>query len=103
MYFLLCNFLALFYYAESDSVFSVQYNDNVKVKNFSDWLNNFNIDIKDNYHFGHIFINWLNNDKFIEITNSKNLSYTVGHNSFSGYNLEEFGLLYQAQRFFVLI
>ena len=93
MYFLLCNLFALVSYSVSDTVFSVQYNDNSKVQKFSNWLNNFNIDIEDNNHFGHVFANWLNNDKFIEITNSQNLSYTLGHNSFSGYNLEEFGLL----------
>lgn len=93
MYFLLSNLLALVSYTVSDTVFSVQYHDNVRVQKFSNWLNNFNIVIEDNNHFGHVFTNWLNNDKFIEITNSQNLSYTVGHNSFSGYNLEEFGLL----------
>lgn len=62
----------------------------IKVQKFNNWLNKFHIEIGDNAHFGHIFTNWLNNDNFIEKTNSKNLSYTVGHNLFSGYNLEEF-------------
>jgi hypothetical protein len=75
----------------ADKVFSLSYPDRMKIQRFSDWLNAFNMEIHDNNHFGHIFVNWLNNDKFIEVTNSQNLSYTVGHNSFSGYNLEEFG------------
>lgn len=74
-----------------DKAFSVSYHDGTKIQQFSDWLNSFNIEVNDDAHFGHIFTNWLSNDRFIENTNMKNLSYTVGHNSFSGYSLEEFG------------
>ena len=73
-----------------DKVFSLRHHDIIQVQKFSDWINAFNFEIHDNDHFGHVFTNWLNNDNFIEVTNYKNLSYTVGHNSFSGYNLEEF-------------
>jgi hypothetical protein len=73
-----------------DKVFSLRHYDITQAQKFSEWVNEFNVEIHDNKHFGHIFTNWLNNDNFIEVTNYKNLSYTVGHNSFSGYNLEEF-------------
>jgi C1A family cysteine protease len=73
-----------------DKVFSLRHYDIIQAQKFSEWVNEFNVEIQDNKHFGHIFTNWLNNDNFIEVTNYKNLSYTVGHNSFSGYSLEEF-------------
>ena len=93
MYFFLFQIFSLISYAVSDNVSTLSYHDSAKLQKFSDWLNNFNFNIRDNQHFGHVFTNWLNNDKFIEDTNSKNLTYTVGHNAFSGYNLEEFSLL----------
>ncbi len=37
-----------------------------------------------------IFDNWNSNDKFIELTNSKNLTYTLGHNIYSGLDSTEF-------------
>ncbi len=37
-----------------------------------------------------IFNNWISNDKFIEITNNKNLTYTLGHNLYSGLDSDEF-------------
>jgi len=40
--------------------------------------------------FAHLFANWKNNDKIIEETNARNLSYTLGHNAFSGMNSAEF-------------
>ena len=88
----LFNLFTIISYVVSEK-FSTQYYDSVKLEKFENWINNFNIIVQDNEHYGHIFTNWLNNDKFIEITNSKNLTYTVGHNEFSGYNLEEFSLL----------
>jgi C1A family cysteine protease len=37
-----------------------------------------------------IFNNWLSNDKFIEDSNNKNLTFTLGHNLYSGLNSTEF-------------
>jgi C1A family cysteine protease len=37
-----------------------------------------------------VFDNWVSNDKFIELTNSQNLTYTLGHNLYSGLNSNEF-------------
>lgn len=93
MSFLLFNLFAIAGATLSEKVLSIEYKNMDKVENFKNWINNFNIHVRDNSHYGHIFTNWLNNDKFIEETNYKNLSYTLGHNFFSGYNSEEFGLL----------
>lgn len=60
------------------------------VEKFTNWLDKHNIVAKDNHHLLHMFENWLTNDKYIEETNLKNLSYTVGHNAYSGMNSEEF-------------
>ena len=38
----------------------------------------------------HIIENWKNNDRIIADTNAKNLSYTLGHNAFSGMSSDEF-------------
>ena len=38
----------------------------------------------------HILENWKNNDRIIADTNAKNLSYTLGHNAFSGMSSVEF-------------
>ena len=40
--------------------------------------------------FMHMLANWRDNDHLIAETNSKNLSYTLGHNQFSALNREEF-------------
>ena len=58
---------------------------------FYNWANVHKIEIpNDEHEFLNIFTNWKNNDKIIEETNAKNLSYTLGHNAFSGMNSVEF-------------
>ena len=57
---------------------------------FSEWLTQFNIHVNDESHRDHLFLNWLANDKHIETTNDRNMTYTLGHNHFSGLNTEEF-------------
>jgi len=39
---------------------------------------------------GHIFNNWRENDEFIKEVNAKNLTYTLGHNKYSGLSSNEF-------------
>jgi len=60
------------------------------IERFEIWIKIHKIQANDDSHLVHIFENWLSNDKFISLTNAKNLSYTVGHNAFSGMNSEEF-------------
>jgi len=57
---------------------------------FEQWVKDFRIDIFDNSHKEHLFINWLENDKIIEQTNARNLTYTLGHNHLSGMDSNEF-------------
>ena len=56
---------------------------------FYNWVNTHNIDLHVS-DYDHVFENWFNNDKFIQQHNAKNLSYTLGHNRYSGLNNEEF-------------
>lgn len=37
-----------------------------------------------------VFANWKRNDEIIEETNAKNLTYTLGHNAYSGLSVDEF-------------
>jgi len=57
---------------------------------FQDWVDDFKIEVRDDNHLAHMFENWVSNDKYIETVNGANLSYSLGHNQFSGMNLEEF-------------
>jgi len=57
---------------------------------FEQWVNDFRVEIRDHEHKVHLFENWLENDKVIETTNAKNLTYTLGHNHLSGLNSAEF-------------
>jgi C1A family cysteine protease len=60
------------------------------LERFNKWVDLHKIVTNDELKFSHIYENWLDNDNYIKITNSRNLSYTVGHNSFSGMNTKEF-------------
>ena len=57
---------------------------------FEQWVNDFRVEVHDHEHKLHLFENWLENDKIIETTNAKNLTYTLGHNHLSGLNSAEF-------------
>lgn len=58
---------------------------------FEQWVKDFRITINNDDHKDHLFRNWIENDKFIEETNSRNLTYSLGHNHFSGMDSTEFG------------
>jgi len=57
---------------------------------FNIWIEDFEIKVIDDIQQAKLFTNWLHNDKLIYETNSKNLSYSLGHNSFSGMSTDEF-------------
>lgn len=58
---------------------------------FYNWAETHKIAVPEGEHeFLHLLMNWKNNDRLIEETNSKNLTYTLGHNAFSGMSSEEF-------------
>jgi C1A family cysteine protease len=59
---------------------------------FKTWASSHQISFKDNSHLSHIFSNWVENDNYIQNINSQNLTWTAGHNAFTGMNLDEYKL-----------
>lgn len=57
---------------------------------FDKWLKEFNIMIQNDNHFDSVYTKWLSNHKHIEETNNLNLTYTLGHNKFSGMDSADF-------------
>jgi len=58
---------------------------------FLNWVKAHDISVPDQEHeLLHMLTNWESNDKLIEETNAKNLSYKLGHNAYSGLNATEF-------------
>jgi cathepsin L len=58
---------------------------------FVNWIEKFNITIKDGYHFTHMLSNFANNDDTIHLHNSDNdNTYELGHNQFSHMSFDEF-------------
>jgi C1A family cysteine protease len=53
-------------------------------------VKDFQVTINDNKHKEHLFVNWVINDKMIDVTNARNLTYSLGHNHFSGMDSNEF-------------
>jgi len=82
------SFFALFASALSNSLNS--YRDSSVIERFRNWVDEHRIQARDDHHLAHMFENWLSNDKFIFETNARNLTYTLGHNAFSGMNSDEF-------------
>lgn len=61
------------------------------IDKFYQWAETHKIALPDGDHeLLHILENWKNNDRIIADTNAKNLSYTLGHNAFSGMSSVEF-------------
>jgi len=60
------------------------------LERFEDWVKEHNIIHKDDVHREQIFNTWTTNDKYIDDMNSRNLTYTLGHNQFSGMSSDEF-------------
>ena len=60
------------------------------INQFTEWVEFFNIEFNSDEHFHDIYQKWQSNHKFIEEVNGKNLSYTLGHNQFSGMDSQDF-------------
>lgn len=56
---------------------------------FDEWLKEFRIEVNQT-NFAKIYANWIDNHKFIETVNTQNLSYTLGHNQYSGMSHDDF-------------
>lgn len=60
------------------------------IDRFEEWVQRFKYKFLDETHYIKIFTTWSSNDKFISEINSMNLTYTLGHNQFSGMDNEEY-------------
>jgi len=56
---------------------------------FFNWLSQFKVVAESGEKFVHMLQNFANNDDLIESSNSKNLTYTLGHNKFSHLSHDE--------------
>jgi len=57
---------------------------------FQEWVDRFAMDFENTIHYEATLSKWVENDKYIEEMNGKNLTYTLGHNHFSGMDSVEF-------------
>jgi C1A family cysteine protease len=57
---------------------------------FEEWVSIFKIQFENHERYASMLDKWIDNDKFITETNAKNLTYTLGHNQFSGMDSMDF-------------
>lgn len=57
---------------------------------FNKWVSQFHMRFEDDFHRGNVFSKWVSNHIYIEKTNSLNLTYSLGHNQFSGMDSTDF-------------
>jgi C1A family cysteine protease len=57
---------------------------------FEQWVQKHEMKFDDENHFMSVYKKWNCNDLFIEKINSQNLTYTLGHNKFSGMNSDDY-------------
>ena len=61
------------------------------IEKFEKWLTEFKIKVEDDYKsYDSVLQKWIDNHKYIEEINSRNLSYKLGHNQFSGMDSLDF-------------
>lgn len=60
------------------------------IDTFEDWVHKYEVKFHDEIHFSSVYRIWTENNNFIEKINSMNLSYTLGHNQFSGMDEVQF-------------
>ena len=60
------------------------------IDRFENWINDYGIKYSSQHKYLDMYEKWVSNDKFIEDINSKNLSYTLSHNQFSGMDSDDF-------------
>jgi C1A family cysteine protease len=57
---------------------------------FEDWVRQYKVGFAGEQHYIEVYSKWSDNDLYIEEINSRNLTYTLGHNQFSGMSLIEY-------------
>jgi len=60
------------------------------IERFEKWVTEFKVKFDDYKTYDGVFKKWVANHKFIEEINSKNLTYKLGHNQFSGMDSSDF-------------
>jgi C1A family cysteine protease len=60
------------------------------LERFDEWVSRFKVKLETREKYGIVLDKWISNDKFIEEINAKNLTYTLGHNQFSGMDSDDF-------------
>jgi C1A family cysteine protease len=60
------------------------------VERFEQWVHEFRVKFESDHHFLSVYEKWVSNDDYITEINSQNLSFSLGHNQFSGMNTEDF-------------
>jgi cathepsin L len=66
------------------------------IDRFHEWVEDFNFQFRDDSHFYDVYRKWAANDRLIEVSNSQNLTYTLGHNQFSGMDTLDFSKYLQS-------
>jgi hypothetical protein len=59
------------------------------IERFENWVKLHRYSFNE-YEYDTVFLNWKNNDEYINIINAHNLTYTLGHNKYSGMSNMEF-------------
>lgn len=72
------------------SVLSVAISGYNLIQRFERWAKTYEIAFENSDHHALVFKKWVDNDNFIELVNAQNVSYTLGHNQFSGMDVEEY-------------
>ena len=75
-------FIHLFFFI-AKTIASIQF-----LEKFENWAEKFKIKFQNEHHMYDVIQKWIVNDKYIDYTNHQNLTYTLGHNQFSG--MDEF-------------
>lgn len=57
---------------------------------FESWAHQYQMNFHNEIHKQGVFLKWLDNHNYIEQFNRRNLSYTLGHNQFSGMDRSDF-------------
>jgi C1A family cysteine protease len=63
----------------------------IYLERFENWILQFAIEFRDKHHFYDVLKKWMINDEYIDHVNNNHLSYTLGHNQFSG--MDEFDFI----------
>ena len=59
---------------------------NLKTR-FTEWVEKFEMKMESEEIRQRVYNNWIENDKYIDLENAGNKTYTLGHNQFSGMDL----------------